>query len=47
MRERAILIGGQLTLDSAPGTGTRVIAELPLGDRVERRSSDRLNPTSG
>ena len=32
MRERAILLGGQLTLETAPGEGTRLIAELPLGD---------------
>jgi len=32
MRERAMLLGGQLTLETAPGDGTRLIAELPLGD---------------
>jgi signal transduction histidine kinase len=30
MRERALLLGGALTVDSAPGRGTRVIAGLPL-----------------
>jgi signal transduction histidine kinase len=30
MRERAQLLGGRLRLDSAPGQGTRVSAELPL-----------------
>ena len=29
MRERAESIGGRLTIDSAPGQGTRVIVELP------------------
>jgi PAS domain S-box-containing protein len=30
MRERARLLNGRLTLESVPGTGTRLIAELPL-----------------
>lgn len=30
MRERAAAVGGWLTVQSAPGRGTRVIAELPL-----------------
>ncbi len=30
MRERALLLGGQLELESAPGNGTRITAELPL-----------------
>jgi PAS domain S-box-containing protein len=30
MRERAALLGGSLTVESAPGAGTRVTAELPL-----------------
>jgi PAS domain S-box-containing protein len=35
MRERAVLLGGQLTVESAPGAGTYVTAELPLGDPTE------------
>jgi PAS domain S-box-containing protein len=31
MRERAYLLGGQLTVESALGAGTRLIAELPIG----------------
>jgi signal transduction histidine kinase len=30
MRERAEAVGGRLVVESAPGRGTRVIAELPL-----------------
>ena len=38
MRERTELIGGRLTIDSVPGTGTYVSANLPLhaAGRVER-----------
>ncbi|MFB0536673.1 MAG: GAF domain-containing protein [Anaerolineae bacterium] len=35
MHERAVLSGGQLTVESAPGAGTHVTAELPLGNPVE------------
>lgn len=31
MRERASLLGGSLTVESAPGRGTTVFAEIPLG----------------
>ena len=30
MRERVTLLGGRLTVDSAPGQGTCIVAELPL-----------------
>ena len=30
MRERVELLGGRLTIESAPGAGTRVRAEIPL-----------------
>lgn len=30
MRERVIAVGGQLTIDSVPGAGTCILAELPL-----------------
>jgi PAS domain S-box-containing protein len=32
MHERVRLLGGRLEVESAPGAGTRVTAELPLGD---------------
>jgi len=41
MRERALSLGGYLTIDSAPGAGTRVAAELPLKGRSERRRVQR------
>jgi len=31
MHERVALLGGRLTIETAPGTGTRLTAELPLG----------------
>jgi PAS domain S-box-containing protein len=43
MRERAHLLGGQLAIDSAPGSGTRVTADLPITDR--KRESDHWSPT--
>jgi len=30
VRERARLLGGQATIDSAPGKGTRIVVDLPL-----------------
>jgi protein-histidine pros-kinase len=30
MRERALLCGGVLQVDSTPGHGTRVVARIPL-----------------
>jgi signal transduction histidine kinase len=30
MRERAVLCGGWLHVDTAPGRGTRVVARVPL-----------------
>jgi signal transduction histidine kinase len=37
MRDRVTELGGQLTIDSAPGTGTRVRASFPLAVREEAR----------
>ena len=33
MRERAESVGGQLTVESLEGQGTRIFAELPLDER--------------
>jgi signal transduction histidine kinase len=41
MHERAVLLGGRLTVESAPGAGTRLAAELPLQGILERRSHER------
>ena len=41
MRERAVLLGGQLTIESAPGAGTYVTAELPLRDPLEEEEKGR------
>ncbi|MEA2722761.1 MAG: hypothetical protein QOH59_532, partial [Gemmatimonadales bacterium] len=38
MRQRATIAEGRLTIDSSPGAGTRITAELPLGDEGERHS---------
>jgi len=38
MRERAALLGGRLTLESTPGSGARMLAELPLPHPPERRA---------
>ncbi|MBN1978308.1 MAG: GAF domain-containing protein [Anaerolineae bacterium] len=37
MRERAALLGGKLTIKSAPGAGTCLTAKLPLGGTVEQQ----------
>jgi PAS domain S-box-containing protein len=37
MRERAVLLGGELTIESAPGAGTCLTAKLPLGDTTEQQ----------
>lgn len=37
MRERAVLLGGELTIESTPGVGTRLIAELPLDRPIGQR----------
>jgi len=40
MRERVQLFQGRLTIDSAPGHGTRVTAELPFSSILEHTATD-------
>lgn len=40
MRERARLLGGQLTVESSPGEGTCVTVELPLGSPAEGKKEE-------
>jgi len=47
MRERALLIGGRLAVDTGPGTGTRITATLPLGAaEVPRQANDACHDRS-
>ena len=41
MRERAVLLNGQLTIESAPGAGTCLTATFPLAGQFERRRRQR------
>ncbi len=45
MRERAVQLGGSLTLDGAPGQGTTVLLVLPLDDAGQ--PAERHKPTDG
>lgn len=38
IRERARLFGGQATIDSAPGDGTRITVELPIGQELSDKA---------
>jgi signal transduction histidine kinase len=38
MRERSVLLGGHITIESAPGAGTRLSAELPINGRLEEHA---------
>ncbi len=47
MQERALVLGGYVVIDSGPGTGTRVTAELPVGGAEERRRPYVFDPVLG
>ncbi len=40
MRERTMLLGGKLEIESAPGAGTSVTVEFPLGEPSEKAESN-------
>jgi len=40
MRERVLLLGGELEIRSKPGAGTSVVAEVPLSVTTEGRGAD-------
>jgi PAS domain S-box-containing protein len=46
MQERAVLLGGELTIESVPGTGTCLTAELPIKGR-EEGSGDAADAVAG
>jgi PAS domain S-box-containing protein len=41
MRERVEMVGGQLTIESTPGQGTTIRAEIPFGNRRARSTPRR------
>lgn len=45
MRERVEMVGGSFTVDSAPGKGTTVRAEIPLNDAPARSRRSRSEST--
>ncbi len=47
MRERAELVGGTLTVESAPGRGTSVFVEVPLVNREGPEETDGRGKDSG
>lgn len=44
MRERVLLIGGELVVKSARGEGTEILAMLPTSGYLERRHNERNSP---
>ena len=47
IRQRVLLLEGQLAVDATPGQGTRVTAELPLCGREEKETDDHLHSAGG
>jgi PAS domain S-box-containing protein len=47
MYERAALLGGRLSVESVPGTGSRLTARLPVGDLDTREPDDRDSAPGG
>ena len=44
MRERAVLLGGSLKMESAPGKGTKLMVSLPIVKLGAVRETMRLAP---
>jgi len=44
MQERVLLLDGQLTIESRPGAGTHLSAELPLHSQTRRENDDGGHP---
>jgi signal transduction histidine kinase len=44
MRERVLLIGGELVVKSMRGEGTEILAMLPTSGFLERRHNERNSP---
>jgi hypothetical protein len=43
MHERVKLLDGHLTIESSPGLGTQITAELPLNPAARSMDNDDLN----
>jgi PAS domain S-box-containing protein len=43
MRERVLLLGGKIELDTAPNQGTRVLVELPIINNVSENKKTEIN----
>jgi signal transduction histidine kinase len=41
IRERVVLLGGQLDLETAPGQGVHLTAVLPLAEPAKKRAARR------
>lgn len=47
MQERLLLLGGRLHVESTPGSGTHLLAELPLVGGTARSTDEHFNPSGG
>jgi signal transduction histidine kinase len=47
MQQRALLLGGTLTIDSAPGRGSVVAVEAPLRDNAASSAGDGISHEQG
>jgi glucose-6-phosphate-specific signal transduction histidine kinase len=47
MEERATLLGGELTITSRPGLGTKVQVKIPLSQKLEEVSYENTTAAGG